>query len=228
MATINGLFPRKGNKNKDLRKKAQIPVKRTLSYSIDDTNKENIPHSSSIVFKSKGFKDPNGRSDNITKVKPNAKANLSVTTNLDDRSYSVTANTNTTRGTAKVLRDVKNNASKKFSNVKSTIDNFSQRLRSSTRRRLRLPSNSQYNQLDENGTPVKLYSPFCIETPSPPSLTTLRQDSVESHTTKRCAFQSPGGRFKQDLQDVTSGMEVLNSFAKSMQHCGFKGRFSSN
>ncbi|XP_076333160.1 uncharacterized protein LOC143237605 [Tachypleus tridentatus] len=225
MASINGLFPRKGNKNKDLRKKDQLPVKRTLSYSTDDTNKENIPNSSSAVFKFKGFKDPNGKPDNIVKVRPYPKANGSVTTNLDYRSYTITA---TTRGTAKVLRDVKNNASKKLSNVKSTIDNFSQRLRSSTRRRLRIPSDSQYNQLDENGTPVKLYSPFCIETPSPPSLTTLTQDSVESHTTKRCAFQSPGGRFKQDLQDVTSGMEELHSFAKNMQHHGFKGRFNSN
>lgn len=115
----------------------------------------------------------------------------------------------------KVLRDVKVSANKTFLNVKGTFDNISQRIRRSARRDN--SSLQQYSEFeDKERTPIKMYSPFGIVTPSP---------QKEEHkspvrnllTPRRFIFASPTGKIKQDIADLSSGLEELNTVAKSIQ-----------
>lgn len=115
----------------------------------------------------------------------------------------------------KVLRDVKVSASKTFLNVKCTFDNISQRIRRSNRRDDScLQQYSEFENKDR--TPVKLYSPFGIVTPSPQK--DERTSPVRNLLTpRRFIFASPTGKIKQDIADLSSGLEELNTVAESLQ-----------
>ncbi|XP_054165731.1 uncharacterized protein LOC128963256 [Oppia nitens] len=68
-----------------------------------------------------------------------------------------------------VLKEMKNSALSSIQNFRNTFDNLSQRLKLSTNRPINRSTDSgnSYEQLSVCQTPIQMYSPFGIETPSP-------------------------------------------------------------
>ncbi|XP_035230405.1 uncharacterized protein LOC118202355 [Stegodyphus dumicola] len=68
-----------------------------------------------------------------------------------------------------IFNEVRISACKTISNVKCSFDDLSQKLRRNTKRARNMTKMQQYEELNEQVTPVKLYSPFTFVTPSPKS-----------------------------------------------------------
>ncbi|CAN7985882.1 unnamed protein product, partial [Ixodes hexagonus] len=113
------------------------------------------------------------------------------------------------------LREAKITARQTLSNVKSAVENISNRCLQGgrIRTRYRLPPKS-YSPL-RCQTPVKLYTPFGIETPSPrtPGCKSARRQ----RTPKSCAVGTPARKLRQDLQDISDGIEELNTVAERIR-----------
>ncbi|CAN8016062.1 unnamed protein product [Ixodes persulcatus] len=130
---------------------------------------------------------------------------------------------NRSMGTAYyALREVKSTARQTLSNVKSAVENISNKCLQGrqTRTRYRLPPKS-YSPL-RCQTPVKLYTPFGIETPSPrtPGYKSAKRQRTPRSTVGRlqsfgsCTPGTPARKLKQDLQDISDGIEELNTVAE--------------
>lgn len=120
---------------------------------------------------------------------------------------------NRSMGTAYyALREVRSTARQTLSNVKSAVENISNKCLQGrqTRTRYRLPAKS-YSPL-RCQTPVKLYTPFGIETPSP--RTPGYKSARRQRTPRSCTPGTPARKLKQDLQDISDGIEELNTVAE--------------
>ncbi|CAH0384378.1 unnamed protein product [Bemisia tabaci] len=108
---------------------------------------------------------------------PYSLASLSTTGSSDSTWPSVSSlnsNLNLKSNPRRMLRSSASKLTKSFGNLRTTIEEFSQKFRASTRRRSRLSDspitpNTPHSRTRKilGRTPTKLYSPFSIITPSP-------------------------------------------------------------
>ncbi|GFU22475.1 uncharacterized protein NPIL_569881 [Nephila pilipes] len=75
---------------------------------------------------------------------------------------------NTARRVGNIINEVRVTACKTITNVKSSFSDMSQKLKQPMKRTQSFRKRQQYEGLQENVTPVKLYTPFNFVTPSPP------------------------------------------------------------
>ncbi|KFM79550.1 hypothetical protein X975_11758, partial [Stegodyphus mimosarum] len=67
----------------------------------------------------------------------------------------------------------------------------------------------QYEELSEQVTPVKLYSPFTFVTPSPKS-------SRKTRSPKRFPIASPRGKFQKDFKELSLKVKERQNLEKSL------------
>lgn len=108
------------------------------------------------------------------------------------------------------LREVRSTARQTLANVKSAVENISNKCFQGGRNRTkyRLPP-GPYSPL-ECQTPVKLYSPFGIETPSP---ATPRRRAPGQRMPRTCVVGTPARRLREDLKEIEAGIGELNAVA---------------
>lgn len=118
---------------------------------------------------------------------------------------------NKSMGTAYcALREVRSTARQTLANVKSAVENISNKCFQGGRNRTkyRLPP-GPYSPLDCQ-TPVKLYSPFGIETPSP---ATPRRRAAGQRMPRTCVLGTPARKLREDLKEIETGIGELNAVA---------------
>ncbi|XP_065301118.1 uncharacterized protein [Dermacentor albipictus] len=118
---------------------------------------------------------------------------------------------NKSMGTAYcALREVRSTARQALENVKSAVENISNRCLQGGRSRTkyRLPPAS-YSPLHCQ-TPVRLYSPFGIETPSP---VTPRRRTPGRRTPKTRALGTPARKLRDELKEIETGIGELHTVA---------------
>lgn len=118
---------------------------------------------------------------------------------------------NKSMGTAYcALREVRSTARQTLENVKSAVENISNRCLQGGRSRTkyRLPPGS-YSPLHCQ-TPVKLYSPFGIETPSP---VTPRRRTPGRRTPKTRTVGTPARKLREELKEIEVGIGDLHTVA---------------
>lgn len=111
------------------------------------------------------------------------------------------------------LREVRSTARKTLANVKSVVENISNKCLPAgrTRTRYRLPP-GPYSPLHCQ-TPVKLYSPFGIETPSP---ATPRRRTPSCRTPKTRALGTPARKLREELKEIEAGIGELHTVAEKV------------
>ncbi|GAB6030198.1 hypothetical protein CHUAL_005874 [Chamberlinius hualienensis] len=114
------------------------------------------------------------------------------------------------------VKQLKTEANKTFQNVKVSFDSFSQKLRRSTRRRNRLETADSPVKSTSATTPVKLYSPFKIETPSSKLNNTPRRTTPRRRFQPFHSFESPSQTFHKDVEAFNSGNQQLKSIARGI------------
>jgi hypothetical protein len=162
--------------------------------------------------------------DRMARLKREYKAELSRAKRAKYSSASVSAH--------QVLKDLKNSASRQLSSVKSSFDNLlSQKLRLTSpkegyKKSVYDSGCIYYNELEnEPRTPVHLYSPFGIESPSPAKSEITkafrRQRKVKpakSLNSRLEAFSSPTGKIRDDVRSITNSMNELSLITHDIQY----------
>ncbi|OTF82594.1 hypothetical protein BLA29_003822, partial [Euroglyphus maynei] len=109
-----------------------------------------------------------------------------------------------------LLKDIKNTAINSFTQVRHGFNSISTMLKPLSK------SNGCENQYEimDRSTPIKLYSPFTIDTPpvliKPEDRQRLRQQ----------LFTSPSNQLRNDIENLKSGIEHLNLMANRMNRNG--------
>uniref|UniRef100_A0A131XKN8 Uncharacterized protein n=1 Tax=Hyalomma excavatum TaxID=257692 RepID=A0A131XKN8_9ACAR len=114
-------------------------------------------------------------------------------------------------GTAySALREVRTTARQTLANVKSAVENISNKCLQGGRNRTkyRLPP-GPYSPLHCQ-TPVKLYSPFGIETPSP---VTPQRRTPGRRAPKTRALGTPARKLREELKEIEDGIGELHTVA---------------
>ncbi|KAG8201563.1 hypothetical protein JTE90_011236 [Oedothorax gibbosus] len=114
------------------------------------------------------------------------------------------------RRVEQLLNDVRISACKTITNVKSSFEDMSQKLRGPMKKTRSFSKRQQYKGLCETVTPVKLYTPFTFVTPSPP------QSNRKRVSPRRCSFKSPTNQFKKDVQDLNQQLQELEKVEKAL------------
>lgn len=111
------------------------------------------------------------------------------------------------------LREVRSTARQTLANVKSAVENISNKCLQGGRSRTkyRLPP-GPYSPLHCQ-TPVKLYSPFGIETPSP---VTPRRRTPNRRTPKTRALGTPARKLREELKEIEAGIGELHTVAEKI------------
>ncbi|KAI2811646.1 hypothetical protein BLOT_002824 [Blomia tropicalis] len=111
-----------------------------------------------------------------------------------------------------LLQDVKNTAVNGYENVKSRINSISTILKNSKKSKSDLEN---YNTICNEPTPIKLYSPFTIE--SPPIVASKKymedRDKLRQHL-----FASPQNKIRQDVEQLESGLNELNLLTRKLEN----------
>ncbi|KAK8761865.1 hypothetical protein V5799_026862 [Amblyomma americanum] len=111
------------------------------------------------------------------------------------------------------FREVRSTARQTLASVKTAVENISNRClqggRSRTKYRLRPGS---YSPLGCQ-TPVRLYSPFGIETPSP---ATPQRKTPNRRTPKTRALGTPARKLREELKEIETGIGELNAVAEKI------------
>ncbi|XP_074599964.1 uncharacterized protein LOC141854253 [Brevipalpus obovatus] len=126
------------------------------------------------------------------------------------------------------LKDVKNTASKHISNIKNTFDSVSQKLRITSPKdgpkRCVGEGNVLYDEFEnEPKTPIKLYSPFGIETPSASNRAKIvvqknrKPKPLHVKIHQPLVFQSPTGKMKEDVRSLTNSLTELSLMSNSIK-----------
>jgi len=110
-----------------------------------------------------------------------------------------------------LINGMRISACKTITNVKSSFGGLSNRLRKSTIKSRKFTRAQQYEELGEQVTPVKLYSPFTFVTPSPV------KNSRKKLSPKRFTFASPTGKFQKDVQQLSQEVKELEKLEKSLR-----------
>ncbi|KAF7495592.1 hypothetical protein SSS_02583 [Sarcoptes scabiei] len=99
-----------------------------------------------------------------------------------------------------LLKNFKNTTMNGFNQVRQHLNSFSSMILKPSKSKSNLEN---YNQITNVPTPVKLYSPFSIETPPA---------NVEKERLKlrQQLFTSPSNKIKKDLIDLSKDIERLN------------------
>ncbi|KAI1285776.1 hypothetical protein HDE_11617 [Halotydeus destructor] len=176
--------------------------------------------------------------DRIAKLKREYKAELSKTKRAKYSTASLSAHG--------VLRDLKNSASRGVSTMKNSFENLlTQKLKFTSSKE----GTSNWNQVnytefenDEPRTPVKLYSPFGIESPhvsgqpNGPSSKTFGKSNTpvmkkrgirlldrnriqpSQSSSSMMMFASPTGRIKDDVRSITNSLNELSMISQDIQY----------
>ncbi|GFQ73094.1 uncharacterized protein TNCT_465211 [Trichonephila clavata] len=116
----------------------------------------------------------------------------------------------TTRRVGNIIDEVRVTACKTITNVKSSFNDMSQKLKQPLKRTQSFRKRQQYEGLKENITPVKLYTPFNFVTPSPP------KSNCKRVSPRRCSFKSPTGRLRRDVQQLNRELKELKEIEQTL------------
>lgn len=78
----------------------------------------------------------------------------------------------------------------------------------------KLNGENQYEEMndEQSSTPIKLYSPFTIETP--PSMIMIKPE--DRQRLRQQLFTSPRNQIKNDIENLQTGIEYLNLMANKI------------
>ncbi|XP_003738480.1 uncharacterized protein LOC100906387 [Galendromus occidentalis] len=210
-----------------LKEKTRRGLKRLTSRGVVKSGSPTTAASTAKSY-SPAVRNPRARSDENTPVRSNVrKTKPRSARKSNDR----TPNPKETESPARIrmarrrvpvsmasaLQEVKGNLTK-------AVENVSTKLKMTRRRSVR---KTLYDPL-VGDTPVKMYSPFSIETPDSVQGKRAARSSRRSagntpnfkkgtQTTRKLLLDTPTGKFRQDLEDVTRGFEELNSVTRSIR-----------
>ncbi|XP_042896816.1 uncharacterized protein [Parasteatoda tepidariorum] len=127
----------------------------------------------------------------------------------ENKSLTVTKLSNTKR-VERLLNDVRITACRTITNVKSSIGDLSMKLRPVMKTRSSFCKRQNYQGLNENITPVKLYTPFSFVTPSP------KRTPRKRVSPKRISFKSPTGKLKKDVQALNKSVKEREKMERTL------------
>ncbi|KAH9391052.1 hypothetical protein TYRP_006644 [Tyrophagus putrescentiae] len=108
-----------------------------------------------------------------------------------------------------LLQDFKSSAANGLANVKQRFNSFSTLLKHSKKSKANLEN---YAPINEQPTPVKLYSPFTFESPACSKVTPEERLRIRQQL-----FASPTNRIGQDVANLETGIEELNFLAQRVE-----------
>ncbi|XP_054720005.1 uncharacterized protein LOC129229670 [Uloborus diversus] len=148
---------------------------------------------------------------NSTKIKPRRKSfqAKNCTNDKENKTMALTRIASTGR-VEQLFSEVRITACRTITNVKESFDGISQRILRSGPTKHPFGKVQQYNELNEKVTPVKLYSPFSFVTPSPV------KSSRKKPTPKRISFQSPTGKLRKDVKQLSLEVKERERVEKAL------------
>ncbi|KAH9413462.1 hypothetical protein DERP_007938 [Dermatophagoides pteronyssinus] len=198
--SINRLKISTTTKKRNETKKFQQKSKST-SHLKSSTNKGNKSSSTSLSIRL-----------SIPKPKPVEKSGRIVKPNLSGDNNREKKDGYNVHSKRSLLKDIKNTAINSLTQVRHGFNSISTMLmiKSSSK----LNGENQYEEMndEQSSTPIKLYSPFTIETP-PPMIMIKQEDRQRL---RQQLFTSPRNQIKNDIENLQTGIEYLNLMANKI------------